>query len=107
MLLTENMRDDPFMHFFMRCAGALWRSQDKFLIDVSALAVPHKLLYETREKERIQVEEYMAALPNHVVPRTNSQGEKFREKQLMLQLPRQDLSVAYCRHLGSNVERKV
>uniref|UniRef100_A0A0R3RKM9 LIM zinc-binding domain-containing protein n=1 Tax=Elaeophora elaphi TaxID=1147741 RepID=A0A0R3RKM9_9BILA len=56
---------------------------------------------------RLKVEEYMAQLPNHVVPRINSNGEKFREKQLMLQLPRQDLSLAYCKHLSNNVERKL
>ncbi|PIO72066.1 PET domain protein, partial [Teladorsagia circumcincta] len=56
---------------------------------------------------RKKVEEYMAQLPNHIVPRVNSSGEKYREKQLLTQLPRQDLSVAYCRHLGSNAERKV
>uniref|UniRef100_A0A7I4XSL1 Adaptor protein enigma n=8 Tax=Trichostrongylidae TaxID=6315 RepID=A0A7I4XSL1_HAECO len=56
---------------------------------------------------RKKVEEYMAQLPNHIVPRVNSSGEKHREKQLLTQLPRQDLSVAYCRHLGSNTERKV
>lgn len=49
----------------------------------------------------------MSQLPNNVVPRTNSSGEKLREKQLLLQLPRQDLSVAYCRHLTSQTERKV
>ncbi|PAV63225.1 hypothetical protein WR25_21589 [Diploscapter pachys] len=49
----------------------------------------------------------MAQLPNHVVPRTNSAGEKYREKQLVMQLPRQDLSPAYCRHLGGAPERKV
>ncbi|VDO84584.1 unnamed protein product [Heligmosomoides polygyrus] len=54
-----------------------------------------------------KVEEYMAQLPNHIVPRVNSSGEKHREKQLLTQLPRQDLSVAYCRHLGSQTERKV
>ncbi|ETN86193.1 PET domain protein [Necator americanus] len=56
---------------------------------------------------RKKVEEYMAQLPNHIVPRVNSSGEKHREKQLLTQLPRQDLSVAYCRHLGNNTERKV
>ncbi|CAJ30229.2 LIM zinc-binding domain-containing protein [Caenorhabditis elegans] len=56
---------------------------------------------------RKKVEEYMSQLPNNVVPRTNSNGEKLREKQLLLQLPRQDLSVAYCRHLTSQTERKV
>ncbi|KAI6228980.1 BMA-LIM-9, isoform c [Aphelenchoides fujianensis] len=54
---------------------------------------------------RAKVEQYMASLPNHVVPRTNSVGEKYREKQLML--PRQDLSMAYCKHLKSAVERRI
>jgi hypothetical protein len=49
----------------------------------------------------------MSQLPNHVVPRLNSAGEKCREKQLMLQLPRQDLSTAYCKHIGGNPERKL
>ncbi|VDK73360.1 unnamed protein product [Litomosoides sigmodontis] len=56
---------------------------------------------------RLKVEEYMAQLPNHLVPRISSNGAKFREKQLMLQLPRQDLSLAYCKHLSNNVEKKL
>uniref|UniRef100_A0A0N4ZNF6 Non-specific serine/threonine protein kinase n=1 Tax=Parastrongyloides trichosuri TaxID=131310 RepID=A0A0N4ZNF6_PARTI len=56
---------------------------------------------------RVKVEEYMSQLPNHLVPRTNSAGEKHRERQLIMQLPRQDLSSAYCKHLKTPVERKV
>ncbi|CAD5206947.1 unnamed protein product [Bursaphelenchus okinawaensis] len=56
---------------------------------------------------RVKVEEYMNKLPNHVVPRVNSAGEKYREKQLMVQLPRQDLSVSYCKHLRTAVERRI
>jgi hypothetical protein len=56
---------------------------------------------------RAKIEEFMSKLPNHVVPRSNSQGEKYREKQLMVQLPRQDLSVAYCKHLRTAVERRI
>jgi prickle len=48
----------------------------------------------------------MAQLPNHKVPRLNSAGEKYREKQLMAQLPKQDLATSYCKHLGGNPERK-
>ena len=33
-------------------------------------------------------------------------GEKYREQQLFQQLPRQDLSVAYCKHLDTVAERK-
>uniref|UniRef100_A0A914EJ75 Uncharacterized protein n=1 Tax=Acrobeloides nanus TaxID=290746 RepID=A0A914EJ75_9BILA len=53
------------------------------------------------------VEEYMSQLPNHVIPRVNTLGEKYREKQLMLQLPRQDLSIAYCKNLKAPVERRI
>lgn len=49
----------------------------------------------------------MSQLPNHVIPRNNTLGEKYREKQLMLQLPRQDLSIAYCKHLKTPVERRI
>uniref|UniRef100_A0A0N5CGQ0 LIM zinc-binding domain-containing protein n=1 Tax=Strongyloides papillosus TaxID=174720 RepID=A0A0N5CGQ0_STREA len=56
---------------------------------------------------RAKVEEYMSQLPNHLVPRTNSAGEKHRERQLIMQLPRQDLSSAYCKHLKTPLERKV
>uniref|UniRef100_A0A914DKM7 Uncharacterized protein n=1 Tax=Acrobeloides nanus TaxID=290746 RepID=A0A914DKM7_9BILA len=56
---------------------------------------------------RIKVEEYMSQLPNHVIPRVNTLGEKYREKQLMLQLPRQDLSIAYCKNLKAPVERRI
>ncbi|XP_014679419.1 PREDICTED: protein espinas-like [Priapulus caudatus] len=47
----------------------------------------------------------MNQLPNHKVPRLDSPGEKYREKQLMVQLPRQDLSEAYCRYLEAGSRR--
>uniref|UniRef100_A0A183BID5 LIM domain-containing protein n=1 Tax=Globodera pallida TaxID=36090 RepID=A0A183BID5_GLOPA len=56
---------------------------------------------------RIKIEEYMSQLPNHMIPRLNSIGEKNREKQLMIQLPRQDLSIAYCKHLKTPQERRL
>ncbi|XP_076331853.1 four and a half LIM domains protein 3-like isoform X3 [Tachypleus tridentatus] len=46
-----------------------------------------------------KVEEYFAQLPNHKVPRLGTPGEKYRDKQLMLQLPKQDLALAYCKFL--------
>lgn len=49
----------------------------------------------------------MSKLPNHMVPRNNSSGEKYRERQLMIQLPRQDLSISYCKHLRTAVERRI
>ncbi|KAK2702965.1 prickle planar cell polarity protein 3-A-like isoform X2 [Artemia franciscana] len=45
------------------------------------------------------VEEYMNLLPSDKVPLRGSTGEKWREQQLVVQLPRQDLNLQYCRHL--------
>ncbi|KAG1667299.1 Protein espinas [Nymphon striatum] len=48
---------------------------------------------------QIVIEEYMQQLPNHKIPRLGSQGEKYRDRQLMLQLPKQDFALAYCKFL--------
>ncbi|TKR59578.1 hypothetical protein L596_029230 [Steinernema carpocapsae] len=70
-------------------------------------SVAHGYAWVPPGLSRMKVEEYMSQLPNHTVPRTNSMGEKYRERQLMIQLPRQDLSVSYCKHLATQAERKV
>ena len=47
-----------------------------------------------------RVEEYMRQLPAEKVPRLGgSQGELYRDNQLRLQLPKQDLSSKYCSNL--------
>ncbi|XP_064108535.1 prickle planar cell polarity protein 3-A-like isoform X3 [Macrobrachium nipponense] len=46
-----------------------------------------------------QIYDYMSCLPGHKVPRLGTPGEKARERQLMLQLPKQDLALAYTRHV--------
>ncbi|XP_042227868.1 prickle planar cell polarity protein 3-like [Homarus americanus] len=46
-----------------------------------------------------QIYDYMSCLPGHKVPRLATPGEKARERQLMLQLPKQDLALAYTRHV--------
>lgn len=38
-------------------------------------------------------------MPNHQVPRLGTAGEKYRDRQLILQLPKQDLAAAYCKFL--------
>ncbi|KAK0428369.1 hypothetical protein QR680_010760 [Steinernema hermaphroditum] len=70
-------------------------------------SVAHGYAWVPPGLSRMKVEEYMSQLPNHTVPRVNSMGEKYRERQLMIQLPRQDLSVSYCKHLNNPTERKV
>ena len=47
-----------------------------------------------------KIEEYMKQLPSEKVPKLGgSHGERYRERQLHLQLPKQDLSSKYCSHL--------
>ncbi|CAI9738390.1 planar cell polarity 3-A-like isoform X2 [Octopus vulgaris] len=53
---------------------------------------------------RPQISEYMDQLPNHKVPRISAQGERYRDLQLIYQLPRQDLSDKYCQSLESPSE---
>jgi hypothetical protein len=38
-------------------------------------------------------------LPPEKVPKIGSNGEKYRDKQLLIQLPRQDLTINYCKHV--------
>ncbi|XP_067119116.1 prickle planar cell polarity protein 3-A-like isoform X2 [Centruroides vittatus] len=52
-----------------------------------------------------KIEEYFAQLPNHKVPRLGTPGEKYREKQLIIQLPKQDLALAYCKFLETEYHR--
>ncbi|XP_046980770.1 uncharacterized protein LOC124545856 [Schistocerca americana] len=46
-----------------------------------------------------QIEKYFSELPPEKVPEMGSVGEKYRDKQLVLQLPKQDLALAYCKHV--------
>lgn len=38
-------------------------------------------------------------LPSEKVPKMNSSGEQYRNKMLTYQLPKQDLALAYCKHV--------
>ncbi|XP_075232744.1 four and a half LIM domains protein limpet isoform X8 [Lycorma delicatula] len=46
-----------------------------------------------------KIEQYFWQLPHGKVPRVGTSGEQYRRKQIMLQLPKQDLALAYCKHL--------
>ncbi|CAN7977944.1 unnamed protein product, partial [Ixodes persulcatus] len=52
-----------------------------------------------------QIEEYFSQLPNHKVPRLGTPGEKYRDRQLIVQLPKQDLALAYCKFLERECQR--
>lgn len=49
----------------------------------------------------LQVEEYFSMLPEISVPILGTPGERYRDRQLAIQLPKQDLARAYCRHLNA------
>lgn len=46
-----------------------------------------------------QIQRYFESLPEEKVPKTDSVGERYREKQISYQLPKQDLALNYCKHL--------
>jgi hypothetical protein len=48
----------------------------------------------------------MDQLPNHKVPRIGSEGERYRDLQLIRQLPKQDLTYEHCRMIHSDIEKK-
>ena len=48
----------------------------------------------------------MEQLPNHKMPKLGSPGEKYRDIQLIYQLPKQDLSSDFCRMLETSTEVK-
>ncbi|XP_061176535.1 prickle planar cell polarity protein 3-A-like isoform X2 [Saccostrea echinata] len=53
-----------------------------------------------------QIEEYMEQLPNHKIPLLGHPGERYRDIQIIRQLPKQDLSMEYCKMLSSSIEKK-
>lgn len=53
-----------------------------------------------------KVEEYMQQLDNNKIPKVGSDGEKYRDKQLIVQLPKQDLAEQYCRHLKTSAQKQ-
>ena len=46
-----------------------------------------------------QIEEYFSQLPPGKVPRLGTPGERFRDRQVATQLPKQDLALTYCAHV--------
>lgn len=54
----------------------------------------------------LQVEDYMDQLPNHKIPRIGSAGERYRDLQLIRQLPKQDLDHVHCRMIHNDIEIK-
>lgn len=50
---------------------------------------------------QIQIQRYFDSLPEEKVPKIGSNGERYRDTQLAYQLPKQDLSLSYCKHVES------
>lgn len=46
-----------------------------------------------------QIQQYFNQLPVEKVPKLSSKGEHYRNKMLMLQLPKQDLALSYCKYV--------
>ncbi|XP_072038137.1 LOW QUALITY PROTEIN: prickle planar cell polarity protein 3-like [Amphiura filiformis] len=54
-----------------------------------------------------QVHQYMCALPEDKIPYVNSDGEKYRIKSLLQQLPPHDNEVRYCNGLSEEEKREL
>lgn len=48
-----------------------------------------------------KIQRYFDLLPLEKVPKIGANGEKYRDKQLLIQLPRQDLTINYCKHVDT------
>ncbi|XP_046664636.1 four and a half LIM domains protein 3 isoform X3 [Homalodisca vitripennis] len=46
-----------------------------------------------------KIEQYFRNVPAAKVPKLGTAGEKYRDKQLVIQLPKQDLALTYCKHV--------
>ncbi|XP_055700795.1 prickle planar cell polarity protein 3-like isoform X5 [Phlebotomus papatasi] len=46
-----------------------------------------------------KVKKYFDAIPQEKVPKIGTSGERYRDKQLAFQLPKQDLAMTYCKHV--------
>ncbi|CAG0880763.1 unnamed protein product [Darwinula stevensoni] len=51
------------------------------------------------------IEEYMRWLPTEKIPRLGTEGERYRDRQVVYQLPRQDMCLAYTRHVEAEHRR--
>lgn len=49
----------------------------------------------------------MSAMPVDKIPYVNSEGEQYRSKQLLHQLPPQDSDVKHCRNLSEDEKREL
>ena len=50
-------------------------------------------------------EKWLCQLPAEKVPKSDSDGAKYRELQLSYQLPKQDLSLEHCHHVAPGEQR--
>lgn len=46
-----------------------------------------------------KVQRYFDSLPPEKVPKVGASGEQYRDQQLAHQLPKQDLALAFCKHV--------
>ena len=76
------------------------RHKQTDLRDLSQLRMGEGYSWVPPGLSQSKIEEYMKQLPPDKVPKLGgSHGERYRERQLQLQLPKQDLSSRYCSHL--------
>jgi prickle len=51
-------------------------------------------------------ERFFENYPNNRIPKLGTYGEKWREKALMFQMPKQDIARDFCRYLNNDSAKK-
>ena len=54
-----------------------------------------------------QVHSYMCSLPEDKVPYVDSNGERYRQRQIILQLPSYDNEAKFCNNLSEEEKREL
>ncbi|XP_067133704.1 four and a half LIM domains protein 2-like [Centruroides vittatus] len=80
------------------------RQSNKSSFKRNALEEGYAWMPSDLSKDKIQ--EYFVQIPSQKVPRLGTLGEKYREKQLIAQLPKQDFSPRYCKFLGKEYQQQ-
>ncbi|XP_050394162.1 prickle planar cell polarity protein 3-B isoform X3 [Patella vulgata] len=94
-------------NFINICDRLGWKRQDDITLQVSkedTLKSGYTWIPAGLSQEKI--DDYIDQLPNHKVPKIGTQGEKYRDMQVIIQLPKQDLSEDFCRTLENDWEKK-
>nr|XP_002731816.2 PREDICTED: prickle-like protein 3-like [Saccoglossus kowalevskii] len=74
----------------------LTSSEDDSTKEEKERSVSHGYSWVPAQLDSEKIDKYMSSLPNSSIPKLHTPGETNRDKQMILQIPRQDLSLDFC-----------